>query len=152
MNQRMWESVVVGEELPGFLDQVTFTRIVSAPGATLDWYPIHHDPEFAIAKGQPGIVLSTIQIMGLVDRVVTDWAGPHAMLQRIALTLRAPNYPGDHMTLTGSAAGNVVERAGKRCVVDRAHRLLANRVAQQSCRAARWTGVRVAEGAGLENR
>ncbi|MGH3353015.1 MAG: beta-hydroxyacyl-ACP dehydratase, partial [Nocardioides sp.] len=41
---------------------------------------------------------------GLVDRFVTSWAGPTAVVKRIRIRLGAPNYPGDTMTLTGSVS------------------------------------------------
>jgi hypothetical protein len=32
---------------------------------------------------------------------VTDWAGPAAVITRVAIRLGAPNYPGDTMRMTG---------------------------------------------------
>lgn len=39
---------------------------------------------------------------GLVDRYVTEWAGPAAVVKAIKIRLGVPNYPGDTMTLTGT--------------------------------------------------
>jgi hypothetical protein len=33
---------------------------------------------------------------------VTDWAGPDAVLRRVAIKLGAPNLPGDTMRLSGT--------------------------------------------------
>ena len=38
---------------------------------------------------------------GYVGRFVTDWAGPDAVLKKVAIRLGAPNYPGDTMHMTG---------------------------------------------------
>jgi hypothetical protein len=38
---------------------------------------------------------------GFVGRYITDWAGPEALLERVAIRLGAPNYPYDTMTMTG---------------------------------------------------
>ena len=37
---------------------------------------------------------------GLVERYVTDWAGPAAIVRKVKIRLGAPNYPGDTMTMT----------------------------------------------------
>ena len=39
---------------------------------------------------------------GFVDRYITDWAGPDALLKRVNIRLGAPNYAGDTMVLTGT--------------------------------------------------
>ncbi|HXW33829.1 MAG TPA: hypothetical protein VEJ87_04565, partial [Acidimicrobiales bacterium] len=38
---------------------------------------------------------------GFVGRFVTDWSGPAAIIEKVAIRLGAPNYPGDTMHLTG---------------------------------------------------
>jgi acyl dehydratase len=102
VTQRDWDNVEVGERLPLFEDVLTFTRVASAPAATLDWYPLHHDPEFARANGQPGVVLSTVQLMGLVDRVVTDWAGPTTFVRRREIRLLHSVFACDVLFCTGT--------------------------------------------------
>ena len=42
---------------------------------------------------------------GFLGRFVTDWAGPDALIQQVAIRLGAPNYPGDTMTFTGEVTG-----------------------------------------------
>ena len=49
---------------------------------------------------------------GWVGRYVTDWAGPDAVLKKVAIRLGAPNYPDDTMRMTGEVTkkdGNQVE-------------------------------------------
>jgi hypothetical protein len=38
---------------------------------------------------------------GLIGRYISDWAGPAALIRKVAIRLGAPNYPGDTMTITG---------------------------------------------------
>ncbi|GAA1827645.1 MaoC family dehydratase [Pseudonocardia ailaonensis] len=83
-----------GTTLPGFREEITFTTVASAPVATLDYFAVHHDPNIARSQGLPDIILSTIQIMGFVDRVVTDWAGSGAFVKRRRTELRASILPG----------------------------------------------------------
>ena len=46
--------------------------------------------------------MNILSTNGFVGRFVTDWAGPDAVLKKVAIRLGAPNYPGDTMTMTGS--------------------------------------------------
>jgi hypothetical protein len=39
---------------------------------------------------------------GIVGRYITDWAGPNALIRKLAIRLGVSNYPGDTMTLTGT--------------------------------------------------
>jgi hypothetical protein len=41
---------------------------------------------------------------GYVGRYVTDWAGPDALIRKVAIKLGAPNLPGDTMKLRGRVA------------------------------------------------
>ena len=51
----------------------------------------------------------------LFGRIVTDWAGPDAMLRRLKFTMRAPNYVGDTITSRGWVT-RTYEQDGKRLV------------------------------------
>ena len=82
---------------------LTTTMIVAAALASNDYEPIHHDRDAASAQGLKDIVMNVLTSTGLAMRYVTDWAGPAAKVRRIATRLKGPNYPGDTMTLTGSA-------------------------------------------------
>jgi hypothetical protein len=58
--------------------------------------------------------MNILSTNGFVGRFVTDWAGPAAVLKKVAIRLGAPNYPGDTMHLTGtvtSAADGELEVA-----------------------------------------
>ena len=50
---------------------------------------------------------------GLVQRYVTDWAGPDAMVRKIAIRLGVPCYAGDKLTFSGRG-----EWRGQECVVE----------------------------------
>ncbi|MGH3560580.1 MAG: MaoC/PaaZ C-terminal domain-containing protein [Mycobacterium sp.] len=104
--QLEWADIAVGDELPEVTDHVSFTRIAAAPAATLDYFPVHHDREWAQASGLPDIVMSTLQIAGFVDRVVTQWAGSATFISRRKIRLATPVHPND--TIIG--AGRVVAK------------------------------------------
>jgi acyl dehydratase len=78
---------------------------VSTAVATRDFYPVHHDRDFAVRTGSKDIFLNILTTTGLVQRYVTDWAGPEAIVRSISLRLGAPCYAGDTLTFTGKVTG-----------------------------------------------
>ena len=95
------DDVAVGDELPELVLPITPTLIVSGAIASRDYQDVHHDAELARARGSEDIFMNILTTNGLVGRFVTDWAGPGAVLEKVAIRLGAPNYPDDTMTLSG---------------------------------------------------
>jgi acyl dehydratase len=93
--------IAVGERLPELTIPITRTLIVATAIASRDYQDVHHDPELARERGSKDVFMNILTSNGLVGRFVTDWAGPHARLRKVAIRLGAPNYPGDTMTMTG---------------------------------------------------
>ena len=93
--------VAVGDELPAFELPVTSTVIVAGAIASRDFMPAHHDAEFAKAQGAPDMFMNILTTNGYVARFITDWAGPDAMLRKIAIRLGAPAIPGQPLRFTG---------------------------------------------------
>ena len=87
--------------LPVLEVPVTRSLIVAGAVASADYYPGHHDPDFAQAAGLRDIFMNIRTTNGWVARYVGDRAGPEARLRRIALRLGTPNYPGDTMRFSG---------------------------------------------------
>jgi acyl dehydratase len=94
--------VNVGDELPSLAIPLTRTRIVATAIATRDYQDVHHDPGLAVERGSKDIFMNILTTNGYVGRFITDWAGPDAVLKKVAIRLGAPNYPGDTMTMTGT--------------------------------------------------
>jgi len=97
-----YRDVSVGDELPPLDIPLTRTLIIAAALASRDYTPVHHDHELAIAQGSKDIFMNILSTNGLVGRFVTDWAGPDAVLKKVAIRLGAPNYPHDTMHMTGT--------------------------------------------------
>lgn len=114
-NQLYFEDVHPGLELPVIALSVTFHKAAMTQYSTWDFFPGHHDPDYARGQGQKTIYLNTLALQGFADRVVTDWAGPATFIARRRMTMKASVYAGD--TLTG---GGKVERVGmedgRRCI------------------------------------
>lgn len=65
--------------------------------ATLDYFPGHHDLNYALEQGVRGTYLNTFSLTGFVDRVVTDWAGPKALITKRRLRMLHPVHAGDEL-------------------------------------------------------
>lgn len=90
-----------GEELTPLVIDVTPTFVVSTALATRDFQDVHHDRDAAVARGSRDIFLNILTDTGLVQRLVTDWAGPEALVRSVKIKLGVPCYAGDTLTLTG---------------------------------------------------
>ncbi len=99
-----FEDVSVGDELPELVIELTPTLIVSTALATRDYQDVHHDRDLAQKKGSKDIFMNILTSNGFVGRFITDWTGPEALLERVAIRLGAPNYPYDKMTMTGKVS------------------------------------------------
>ncbi|MDQ1322081.1 MAG: 3-oxo-4,17-pregnadiene-20-carboxyl-CoA hydratase beta subunit [Actinomycetota bacterium] len=94
-------TVTVGTTLPELALYGDLTFIVSTAIATRDYQDVHHDRDKAQAKGSKDIFVNILTDTGLVQRYVTDWAGPTAVIKTIALRLGVPWYAYDTVTFRG---------------------------------------------------
>ncbi|NRQ36498.1 MaoC family dehydratase [Nonomuraea sp. NN258] len=96
------DQVESGAVLPELVIDLTPTVVVSTALATMDFTPVHHDVDKARAQGSKDIFLNILTTMGLVERYVTDWAGPEAVIRRINVKLGVPGYAGDRLSFNGT--------------------------------------------------
>ena len=101
MKSLTYAEVNEGDELPPLDVPITRTAIVAGAIASRDYQDVHHDAELAKARGSKDIFMNILTTNGWVGRFVTDWAGPDAVLKKVAIRLGAPNYPDDTMLMTG---------------------------------------------------
>lgn len=92
---------VVGAVLPELKLYGDPTFIVSTALATRDFQDVHHDRDKAVAQGSKDIFVNILTDTGLVQRYVTDWAGPSALIKSIGLRLGVPWYAYDTVTFSG---------------------------------------------------
>ena len=103
----------VGTELPPLTIEATPTFVVSTALATRDFQDVHHDRDAAVQRGSKDIFLNILTDTGLVQRFVSDWAGPEALIRSIKIRLGVPCYAYDTLTFTG----RVVSASGRDVVV-----------------------------------
>jgi MaoC like domain len=112
-------TVEAGQALPELVIDVTPTFVVAGAIATRDFQDVHHDRARAVERGGKDIFVNILTTTGLVQRYVTDWAGPEALVRKIAIRLGAPCYAGDTLTFSGRvAAGGPGDTAGGAYIVE----------------------------------
>jgi acyl dehydratase len=118
-----WEDVREGEALKGFSLELDATRMVAQVSGTQDFYPVHHDRDFARQAGHKDIFVNTAFIRGCLCRLVTDWIDADGFLKSLGFQMRRPNFVGETIAVCGrvtkkSAGGRVdlevwIENAGE---------------------------------------
>ncbi len=106
-------SFTVGTELPPLTIEATPTFVVSTALATRDFQDVHHDRDAAVQRGSKDIFLNILTDTGLVQRFVSAWAGPEALIRSIKIRLGVPCYAYDTLTFTG----HVVSLDGQDAVI-----------------------------------
>ncbi|MDT7796634.1 MAG: 3-oxo-4,17-pregnadiene-20-carboxyl-CoA hydratase beta subunit [Actinomycetota bacterium] len=106
-------TVAEGTELPPLTIEATPTFVVSTALATRDFQDVHHDRDSAVNRGSKDIFLNILTDTGLVQRFVSEWAGPEALIRSIKIRLGVPCYAYDTLTFTG----RVVSCEGRDAVV-----------------------------------
>jgi acyl dehydratase len=100
-----WRHINVGDEVTPLEIPVTTTVIVAGAIASRDFMPVHHDREFANKQGSPNVFMNILTTNGLCVRFLTDWAGPEAMVTKLAIRLGVPAFPNDPLRFTGTVTG-----------------------------------------------
>lgn len=103
----MSAAIAVGDVLPALELSMTATRIVAGAIATRDFMPVHHDREYANSQGAPDIFMNILSTNAYCSRFLTDWAGPDALVRRLAIRLGVPAFPGSTLRFTGEVVGVV---------------------------------------------
>ena len=106
----------VGEALPGLAIDITARLVVAGAIATRDYQDVHHDQDAAQRLGTPDIFMNIMTTQGLVNRYVSDWLAVGACIEKIAIRLGVPNFPGDVMQFSGEVAS--VDAASGQVAVD----------------------------------
>src|SRR6201991_3076020 len=102
-----------GDEVTPLEIPVTATVIVAGAIASRDFMPVHNDPEFAKQQGSPNMFMNILTTNGLCTKFLTDWAGPEAMVKKLAIRLGVPSFPNDPLRFTGDVTGTSEEADGE---------------------------------------
>ena len=105
--QTYYEDVRIGDIIDGFDLSLGWTKMAEQVSDSQDFYPVHHDPEFAAEAGHPAIFYNTGFTQAALCRVVTDWAGPAGWMTKFRFEMRKMNIPEDQV----HARGKVVAKS-----------------------------------------
>ena len=100
---RYFEDVKGDENMSSFDLTVTRTHIVKYAGAGGDFFPVHHDEEYAKAAGLPSLFAMGLMHGGMLSRLVTDWAGG-GWVKRYKLRFTGIVWPNDTLKFSGRVA------------------------------------------------
>jgi len=103
-----WNRIRVGDAITPMRIDVTATVVVAGAIATRDFMPVHHDRDFANSQGAPNIFMNIMTDNGYCSRFLTDWAGPEAIIRKLAIRLGVPVFPGSTLTYTGTVTGTAL--------------------------------------------
>jgi hypothetical protein len=112
-----------GQALPEFHYPVQRSWIAYAPSVMLDPFPGFYDAEYAKSVGHRDVFMNTMALLGLLDRLVTDWAGKDAFIFRHEIAIRQPVYAGTtavvsgHVTSVDTVTGPTEECTGHHVTV-----------------------------------
>jgi acyl dehydratase len=104
-----WEDVGEGTDISPISLELTMKRLIMAVCGTRDFYPVHHDRDFARDSGHKDIFVNQMFLQGFLGRCLTDWTGPEGKLRKLSIAMIAPNYLGDTITARGRVTRKYVE-------------------------------------------
>lgn len=88
---------------------LTVTDIVRYAGASGDFNPLHHDPDFVKAAGLPSVMAHGMLSAGLLGSFVNTWFAPGSV-RRYKVRFNDRVWPGDVLIPRG-VAGDVFKAA-----------------------------------------
>ncbi len=104
-----WEDVAEGTEISPISLELTMKRLIMAVCGTRDFYPVHHDRDFARNSGHKDIFVNQMFLQAFLGRCLTDWVGPESRLRKLSIAMIVPNYLGDTITARGKVSRKYVE-------------------------------------------
>lgn len=100
-----WNTIRIGDPITPMTIDVTATVVVAGAIATRDFMPVHHDRNYAATQGAPNIFTNIMTDNGFCSRFLTDWAGPEAMVRKVAIRLGVPAYANSKLEYIGTVTG-----------------------------------------------
>lgn len=107
--QLYWEDVETGQKIPGFSLKINATRIVLQVSGSQDYYPVHHDKDFAKSTGLEDVFVHTRFLQTALGRVISDWTGPEGWLSKFKMKMQKMIVPGDLMTCQGKVTAKYIK-------------------------------------------
>lgn len=100
--QVYWEDVDEGSEVPPLVKEPDSLQLVKYAGASLDFYQIHYDKDFAIGNNLPGIIVHGALKGAWLAQLMTNWVGMEGSVKKLKVQYRGMDVPGDKLTCKGT--------------------------------------------------
>jgi acyl dehydratase len=107
--QRFWEDIEVGSDIPSLVKHPTPRQLVMWAGASGDYYEIHYDKDFALTNRLPGIIVHGALKGAWLGQLLSDWVGDKGKLKKYAVSYRGMDVPGDTLTCTGKVTKKYID-------------------------------------------
>ncbi len=107
--QRYFEDVELGEKLGQRLVTPTKRLAVKFAGASGDYYEIHYDKDFAIAAGQPDVIVHGAQKAAFSAQMLTDWMGLDGVLKKLICSFRGIDFFNVELICNGVVTDKFIE-------------------------------------------
>jgi acyl dehydratase len=110
------ETLAVGESASPVVLKVSRATVLGAPVATWDFFPGHHDPDYARRQGQRDVYVSTMIFNGFIDRVAVAVTGPEWFVRRRKTQMSQSVFPGDVLVGVATLKGRSTTESGQQAV------------------------------------
>lgn len=110
VEQRYWEDVHEGEELPSLEFPLSVYRLVMAASGNQDFNSIHHNSEYAKLTGAPDMFANNIFLQGMWERTVREFIGNAGVIKSLrGFRMSTFNTVGDTVVTKGKVKRKWVE-------------------------------------------
>jgi acyl dehydratase len=108
-----YASINEGDSLPLIKNpEITQVQLIRYAGASGDFNPIHTVPQYAKEAGLDGTIAHGMLIMGILGRLVSDWAGVKNVV-KYGVSFKSITRPGDVLTAKGIVKRKFEQDGGK---------------------------------------
>jgi acyl dehydratase len=107
--QTYYEDVEVGAEVGPLEKDPTTQQLVRYAGASGDFYQIHYDKDFALNNKLPGVILHGALKNAFLGQLMTDFAGEHGWVRKLAVQYRGMDVPGVKIFCKGKVTRKYVQ-------------------------------------------
>ncbi|MFP6681362.1 MAG: MaoC/PaaZ C-terminal domain-containing protein [Gammaproteobacteria bacterium] len=106
---RTLEATNVGDTLPRTKKTFTAADLVAYGSATWDWHRLHHDTNYAVARGFAQPVIDGQMYGAMFAQAIEDWVGPRGVIEKLSVSYLSVAFAGDALLLESSVSDTARE-------------------------------------------
>lgn len=102
LEQRYWDDISIGEEIPPVRFPLPVYRLVMMAGANRDFNSIHHNSEYARLTGAPEMYANNVFLQGMWERTIRDYIGLGGIMKSLkGFRMKVFNTAGETVITKG---------------------------------------------------